>query len=61
MHLKCEVPFFFDFDRHTLENLTKVMTKEVYQPGDLIFKQGDEADKMCIIIFGKVGLFREKG
>ena len=30
MHLKCEVPFFFDFDRHTIENLTKVMTREVF-------------------------------
>jgi hypothetical protein len=25
MHLKCNIAYFFDYDRHTLNNLTKVM------------------------------------
>lgn len=37
MHLKCEVSIFYDYDRHTLENLTKVMRQKVFDRNEIIF------------------------
>lgn len=60
MHLKCEVPYFFDYDRHTLENLTKVMQQKVFDRNEIIYSKGDPSVDMFIVLFGEVGLWSEQ-
>ena len=49
MHLKHEVSYFYDFDRNTLTNLTKVMHLRIYEPNEVVYSKGDEANEMFII------------
>jgi CRP-like cAMP-binding protein len=60
MHLKCEVSIFYDYDRHTLENLTKVMRQKVFDRNEIIFSKGDPPTDMFIVLMGEVGLYSEK-
>jgi len=59
MHLKCEVAYFFDYDRHTLENLTKVMQQKVFDRNEIIYTKGDPSVDMFIVLFGEVGLYAD--
>lgn len=57
MHLKCEVAYFFEFDRHTLENISKVMEVKTFEKGEVIYHKGGPPIDMYVLLFGEVGLF----
>ena len=60
MHLKCNIAYFFDYDRHTLNNLTKVMVQQTFNRGDVIFRKNDQSNHMYIVLRGKVGLYADE-
>lgn len=48
--MKCEVQYFFDFDKHTLENLSKVMQQKVFDKGQIIYSKGDASVDMYVVL-----------
>lgn len=58
--MKCEVAYFFDYDRNTLGNLAKVMQQKVFDRNEIIFKTGEPSVHMFIILFGEVGLYSDE-
>jgi CRP-like cAMP-binding protein len=52
-----EIPLFKGVDRADREALIGVMSRQSYQPGELLFKQGDPGDSMYILLKGRVRIF----
>ena len=43
MFLKCDINYFSEYDRHTLDNLTKILKQVEFNKGDILYRKGDEA------------------
>jgi uncharacterized protein YjbI with pentapeptide repeats len=59
--LKENVVFFKNFNDGELLGVLKSTQREVFQDGEIIFKEGTRGDKMYIIITGKVKISRYLG
>lgn len=57
MFLKCDINYFSEYDRHTLDNLTKILRQVEFHKNDIIYRKGDEADLFYILVKGSVGLY----
>jgi CRP-like cAMP-binding protein len=57
MYLKYEIPFFYDFDSHTVNNLAKVMKQKVFDKNEIIYLKNDPSVDMFIVLFGDVSLY----
>ena len=60
MYLKCEIPFFFGYDRHTLENLTKVMQQKVFEKNEIIYRKGDPSIALYVVLIGEIGMYENE-
>ena len=52
---------FHDLDDEQLSLVEKICTSEVFEPGAIIFKQDQKADKIYVIEEGLVGIILEVG
>jgi CRP/FNR family cyclic AMP-dependent transcriptional regulator len=52
----CEVPFFENFDIQFLRQLADVTDIATYPEGSVVFRQGDPAETLHIIVDGNVAL-----
>jgi hypothetical protein len=57
MFLKCEVPFFYDYDRHTLVSLASSFERVSFGRREIIYAPGQPATKMYVVLSGEVGIF----
>jgi putative ABC transport system ATP-binding protein len=54
---KC--PLFAEHPPAMLTEFAELMTRETFQPGEAIFREGDEGDKFYVIASGRVEVVRE--
>ncbi|QAR32269.1 cyclic nucleotide-binding domain-containing protein [Geovibrio thiophilus] len=52
-------PKFADFSEAEMEEFLSYFTKESYNAGRLILKEGDKGDRFCIIAEGEVGISKD--
>lgn len=51
------IPIFSKLDNHTLKELCRHFTTEVFEPGILAIRQGDKGEKFYIAVRGKLEVF----
>lgn len=54
---RCE--FFQDFDSDALAEITSRSTERFYDPGEVVFEDGQEASSLYVVAKGRVGLMIE--
>jgi CRP-like cAMP-binding protein len=52
-----EIPLFRGVKQADRERLTATMRRQTYQPGDILFRQGDPGDAIYILVTGRVRIF----
>jgi CRP-like cAMP-binding protein len=52
-----EIPLFSGLDRINLAKLIPELERVNYQPGEILFKQGDPGDSLFIIVDGRARIF----
>jgi len=52
------IPFFADFSAEELNGVATMMTERVYQPGEIIFLEGQAADGLFFVASGRVRVFK---
>lgn len=59
MYLLTLVPFFSIYDKTTFTNLCWLLTLKKFENNEVIYKKGEVADSMFIIMSGAVGLYSD--
>lgn len=55
------VPIFSGIDPEDLEHVAAVVTERHYEPGELIYGEGEEGDELLVIVSGQVEIQRPLG
>ena len=56
MFLKTEVPFFYQYDKQSVANISRFMSYHRFEPGQTIFEEGDPASDIWLVLNGEVSL-----
>jgi len=51
-----KMPLFSEVFTEDLEAIAEVMEEDRFQSGDIVFRKGDPADRMYIVVDGRVGV-----
>ena len=65
LHLKCQIldkiPLFQQLDNTFIEEVALNLKPDVYTPGEYIFKEGQESDKLYFVIKGELLVLKQDG
>ncbi|MGH8672650.1 MAG: cyclic nucleotide-binding domain-containing protein, partial [Burkholderiales bacterium] len=59
--LLSEVELFNDFDRHEIESLSNYVQAYSAQPGCVVFEEGGAGNYMCVLLSGRVEVYKDNG
>lgn len=60
MYLKNCVPFFSEYNKYNIRNISKALKTVTFKKNQIIFQIGDPCDKCYIIVLGEVGIYYDK-
>ncbi|OGP58036.1 MAG: hypothetical protein A2V67_11160 [Deltaproteobacteria bacterium RBG_13_61_14] len=58
MQALAKIPLFQELEELELDEVARIAVKEDFGPGDIIFREGDQGDKLFLILEGKVAIVK---
>jgi Tfp pilus assembly protein PilZ len=59
LEILSKIPLFKDFDDMELDEIARIALKEKFRAGDIIFNEGDQGDKLYMILKGSVDVMKK--